>query len=403
MRTILSFAALFLSVALMQLGSGGLGPLDALAGAAAGFTTAEIGLLGSAHFVGFFFGCWATPRLLGAVGHVRVFAAAAAIAAISALSHPLLLDPFFWAVLRVGSGAAVACAYTVVESWLQGKATNDNRGRIFSGYRVVDMTASVGAQTLVAAVDPGTYVAYNLIAALCCLCLLPLALTRATPPSFAASPRLRPLRAFRVSPLGALAVTVVGLTGSSFRMVGPIYAVERGLSAAEVGVFMASGVAGGALAQWPAGWLSDRIDRRTALSLLSAAALAVCVWIAFGGGAASTVYLAAFLFGAAAFPLYSVAASHANDFAGPGEAVELTASLMFLFGMGAIVSPLFAAWLIDGFGAAALFVYIGAAHLALILFGLWRTLRRPSPQAKTPHRYLPRTSFILGRLIKPKR
>ena len=58
MRLIVSFAALFLAVALVQLGSGALAPLDALSGAAAGFSTAEIGLLGSAHFVGFFVGCW---------------------------------------------------------------------------------------------------------------------------------------------------------------------------------------------------------------------------------------------------------------------------------------------------------------------------------------------------------
>src|SRR3546814_2698760 len=63
MGTLLSFSALFLSIYLVQLGSGSLGPLDALSGSVIGFSTEEIGLLGSAHFVGYIIGCYVTPRL----------------------------------------------------------------------------------------------------------------------------------------------------------------------------------------------------------------------------------------------------------------------------------------------------------------------------------------------------
>ena len=52
MRLLISFAALFLSVILLQLGSGGVAPLDALSGIQSGFTI-EVGALGSAHFFGF--------------------------------------------------------------------------------------------------------------------------------------------------------------------------------------------------------------------------------------------------------------------------------------------------------------------------------------------------------------
>ena len=73
MRTIISFAALFLSVILLQLSTGGVGPLDAISGITLEFTTEQIGLLGSAHFIGFFVGCWWAPRLMGTVGHSRAF------------------------------------------------------------------------------------------------------------------------------------------------------------------------------------------------------------------------------------------------------------------------------------------------------------------------------------------
>ena len=44
------------AVLLLQLSSGGVGPLDVLSGTELGFTRQELGLLGSAHFIGFFVG-----------------------------------------------------------------------------------------------------------------------------------------------------------------------------------------------------------------------------------------------------------------------------------------------------------------------------------------------------------
>ena len=69
MRLVISFAALFASVILLQLSSGGVGPLDVLSATVLGFSATQIGLLGSAHFSGFLLGCWWAPRLMGSVGH----------------------------------------------------------------------------------------------------------------------------------------------------------------------------------------------------------------------------------------------------------------------------------------------------------------------------------------------
>jgi MFS family permease len=404
MRTIISFAALFLSAAFVQLSSGALAPLDALAGTMLGFTARDIGLMGSTHFLGFFLGCWLTPRLMGAIGHSRAFAAMAAIGAIGALLHPVFYDPIAWALLRILTGITVAGCYSVIESWLQAKVDNANRGRVISIYRIVDMSASVAAQGVVAVLDPTSYIAYNIIAVICCLCLLPLTVTTAKPPPSPNSPRLRPLMVFRLSPLAAFSVLIVGLTNSSFRMVGPIYAIESGLDAAGVALFMAAGVGGGALSQWPAGWLSDKFDRRWVLIWISLLSMAVSAVISLSGTVTGVwVYVAAFTFGAAIFPLFSIAAAHANDFAKPEDMVELNTGLMFLYGVGAIISPLVAASLIESYGPSALFFYISAAHLTLIIFGLWRMLRRPVLATKTEHKYMPRTSFLFTRIFKSQK
>jgi MFS family permease len=192
MPLLISFAALFLSVVLLQLSSGGVAPLDALSGLALGFSNAQIGLLGSAHFVGFFAGCWWAPRLMGAVGHSRAFAAFTALGAMGLLLHMLLIDPYVWAALRVATGLCIAGCYTVVESWLQAKAVNATRGRVMGAYRVADMSGSLGAQLVVAVLEPASYASYTILAVVCCAAILPLTLTRVSPPRTPGAPRLTP-------------------------------------------------------------------------------------------------------------------------------------------------------------------------------------------------------------------
>jgi MFS family permease len=401
MTTLISFAALFVSVIFVQMGSGALGPLDALSGAALGFSTTEIGVLGSAHYLGFFIGCWAAPRMMGTLGHSRAFAAMAAVGAIGALSHPIIVNPIAWAVMRVATGVAVAGAYTVIESWLHAKTENASRGRVYGVFRTVDLVGQLGAQGMIAVLEPAAFVSYNIVALFCCLCVLPLTLTRRVPPMGGGAPRLRPLKVLRLSPVAVASVIVAGLSGASFRMVGPIYGAEVGLSPQGVALFLAAAVIGGVAAQMPVGWVSDRFDRRGVLVALSLASIGVCLVAILGPSGGVALFGLSFLFGATAFPIYSVGASHANDFATADFVVELNAALMFFFGVGAIVSPVVSAELIALYGADALFAFIAVAHVFMALFGLWRMTRRAA-RPITPYVYRPRTSFTLARL-SPRR
>ena len=400
MRMLISFAALFLSVVLLQLSTGGVGPLDALSGLAIGFSRAEVGLLGSAHFMGFFIGCWWAPRMMGSVGHSRAFAAFTAAGAIGLLAHMLVVDPYAWAVMRIASGLSVAGCYTVIESWLQSKVTNETRGRAMGTYRGVDIGASLLAQLMIGVLEPGSYVSYNLLAILCCASLLPLTLSTATQPDIPSAPRLRPSLAWRMSPLAVAGVFVAGLSTASFRMVGPIYGQEVGLAASQIAWFLAAFVLGGAFSQIPTGWLADKYDRRWVLIWVSAAATASCaVTVGVSGGGASGVFVAAGLFGFMTMPIYSLSAAHAHDFADGSERVELSAALLFYYALGAIAAPLVSSWLIEGYGPDALFGFIATSHVGLLVFGLTRMRVRPTATARTNYVYAPRTSFLLGRLI----
>ncbi|MEM8871828.1 MAG: MFS transporter [Pseudomonadota bacterium] len=404
MRMIISFTALFVSVALLQLSSGAIGPLDVLSGLQEGFTTTQVGTLGSAHFAGFFVGCWWAPRLMGGVGHNRAFAAFSALGVIGALGHTLFIDPLGWAALRLMTGLSIAGCYTVVEAWLQAKVTNQTRGRVLGVYRLVDQGAALVAQLMIGVLEPASYVSYNILAILCCASVLPLMLTKTRAPTAEKAPRLRPWKVLKLSPLAAAGVIVAGVTTPAFRMVGPIYGQEVGLRADQIGLFLAAAVLGGALAQVPAGWLADRFDRRHVLIGVSVAAAVVSTGITLlGSGSQTLIFAASFLFGLASLPVFSISAAHANDFATPEQAVEVSAGLMFLYGLGAIAAPLLGSALIAHFGPGSLFAMITAAHLALIAFGVIRMRVRATSATRTRYSYVPRTSFLVGRLLGRRR
>lgn len=404
MRMIVSFAALFLSVILLQLSSGGVGPLDVLSGTALGFDGRQIGLLGSAHFVGFFIGCWWAPRLMGNVGHSRAFAASTALGAMGLIGHTLTENPYVWAGMRIASGICIANAYTVIEAWLNAKLTNETRGRAMGTYRIVDMGASLAAQLMIAVLPPAAYLSYNLLAILCCAALLPLTLTTTRQPETPNTPRLRPKLAWRCSPLAVAGVIVAALSSASFRMVGPIYGQGVGLAVEQIAYFLASFVLGGALAQYPMGWLADKYDRRWVLIWLSAAAIVSCgITMAASTSGTLGVMLAAVFFGFTTFPIFSLSAAHANDFATSAERVELSAALMFWYALGAIASPYVSSVLIESYGPTALFLYVAGGHVLLILFGLSRMRARPTPEERTRYVYAPRTSFTIGKMLKRAR
>ncbi len=404
MRLIISFTALFLSVILLQLATGGVGPLDALSGLTLGFSKAQIGLLGSAHFLGFFIGCWWAPRLMGNVGHSRAFAVCTALGAMGLIGHTLTDNPYAWAGLRIASGLCVAGCYTVIEAWLNSKVTNETRGRATGTYRIVDMGSSLAAQLVISVLEPAYYVSYNLLAILCCAALLPLTLSKASQPETPKAPRLRPKLAWRCSPLAVAGVIVAALSSASFRMVGPVYGQEVGLAIDQIAFFLAAFVLGGALAQYPMGWLADKYDRRWVLIWLSVAAVISCgLTMAASGAGTVGVMITATLFGFTTFPIFSVSAAHANDFATSEQRIELSAALMFFYALGAIASPYVSSALIDSFGPPALFAYVACGHVLLIAFGLSRMKVRPTPEERTNYVYAPRTSFVIGRLLKRSR
>ena len=300
---------LLISAGILLGANGLIGTLIAIRASLEGFPEAAVGLMGTAYFAGFFGGCVMTPRLIVRAGHVRVFAALCALAAIAALAFLLVIDMTAWVVFRVITGFAFSGLSMVVESWLNERAASADRGRVLSLYRIVDLGAVTGSQFLIPLFGAGGFEIFAVAAILFTGALIPISLSRTSSPAPPEITRLRPLWVWRLSPVATAGCITLGLTNGAFRTVGPLYAGTMGLSVDQVALFMSLGIAGGALLQYPFGWLSDRTDRRIILLLATAGAAASSFYLASTDSSVNAVLLGGFLFGSFALPLYSLSAA----------------------------------------------------------------------------------------------
>ena len=369
-----------------------------------GMSDAMVGLLGSFYFGGMILGVLLTPFLIARAGHIRVFSTLAAISAIAVLSIAFTPAGWGWMLVRLIGGAAFCGTTMVLESWLNSIATNSSRGRILSVYRIVDMTAVMGSQFLLpafGALGPDILI---VLAILFCLALVPISLTSERNPQAPPARLIDPLMLWRVSPVALVAALTIGLTNGAFRMVGPIYVEAIGLGIETVAAFVAIWVFAGAVFQYPAGWLSDRFDRRAVLGIFTVGAGLACLYVS-GASNRLELFTGVFFFGGFALPLYSLCAAHANDHAEPGQFVDVVAGLTLAYGVGAMAGPFLASLVMEGFGPSAFFVYTATLHLSLVVFVLARILSRDAVPAGRRHRFvwLLRTSPMIFRLARGDR
>jgi MFS family permease len=363
---LVSIAHLLLAIALLQLGSGLQGLLIPVRGQLAGFPTYVIGLLGTAYYFGFLGGCVAVPAIIRRVGHIRAFSGFAATAAAAFLVHQLLANVPLWLALRVAVGVCFAGIYMSTESWLNERATVETRGRLLAAYMIVTWIAIIGGKLVFAVSDPAGLPSFTIVSLAICLAVVPVAFTTGAAPVPPPIGRLRFQELYSLSPIGVVGCLFIGAANGAFWTLTPVYAGGHGLSTAQIGVFVAVAVLGGALAQWPIGRISDLTDRRRVLGLSScAAAASAMALVLFDSSDEVLLILLGLVFGAAALPLYALCLAHANDQAPADSFVEVSSDLLMMFSIGAVAGPFLAALLMDAAGTSALFMFTAAVHLSL--------------------------------------
>lgn len=387
---IVGLSALFSAALFLYSGNGLQGTLLAVRGNLEAFSLSTIGLLMSFYFIGFIAGSWYCPRLVSSVGHVRVFTALASVASATALAHAIVVEPWAWLTLRIITGFCFAGLAMVIESWINEKATNENRGQLLSVYRIVDMAGLTLGQLAITLAPAKGFELFALVSILVSLSLVPVALSNNANPAPVPRVKVDLRKLISTSPVAAIGVVLVGLANTCFWALGPIYVGRMGYGLDIMASFMSVAIVSAAIIQWPLGWVSDRVDRRyviagTAACVVGASAL---LWLVDG----QSVWLllcAAALFGASAIPVFGMLVAHANDLATPDEYVQLNGGLLMLYGLGAISGPLGAGAAMSVFGPSALFAFIGIFYGALFFFVAYRLTRRAQSTDVDKEKYIP--------------
>ncbi|MGE0500290.1 MAG: MFS transporter [Rhizobiaceae bacterium] len=403
MSSIRPLIPLLIAAGILLGGNGIQATVIALRGAEEGFSAGVIGFMGTAYFAGFLIGCLAITRMLKAVGHIRAFSALAAIAAAGTLLLVLVLDPFMWSAVRFASGFCFAGLFTIMESWLNSGVENKDRAQVLAIYRIVDLGAVTGSQFIIPLSGTGGFTIFGIMAIMITLSLVPVSLGDRSNPTPPEDVKLDLGRAWRISPLAAIGCIAVGVTNSAFRTMSPVYAEALGMSVTDVVTFVSLSIIGGAVIQYPLGYLSDRWDRRSILLITTGAAMFAALALVFVAGDDPFLNFAiVFVFGSFAMPLFSLSAAHANDRADKSEFVLVNAALMLFYSFGAIGGPLAAARAMEDFGPQALFLFSAIVYAILIVIILYRMVARPAVPDSRRGRFIAmlRTSTMFARLAR---
>lgn len=399
-QLIAPISALLMAVALVVFGHGLQSTLLPLTASEAQFSDLAIGMISSAYFVGLVLGCLGAPHLIMRAGHIRAFAAIVSLKSAAAIFHPILVDPVSWSVIRVISGFCLAGFYMIIESWLNERATNENRGTIMSIYIVVLFGATMIGQVSISTMDISSFVPFAVASVMASLAVMPIALTTTNQPAPIALVQFRPVKLYQTSPAAFVGSLLVGVANGTLWTLTPLYGTQIGLSTNQSAIFAAAIIAGGMLSQWPAGKLSDIMDRRIVLLGLAALTAGVAVaifllnptgfWVAAGF---------AFAIGIFSQPCYAVAVAHGFDYALPEDFVETSSGLLLAFGMGSIAGPLIASYLMGLTGPGGMFLMVAVVEVVLVGFLLTRLVARKAVEQEDKTDFEYATTAQVGTII----
>ncbi len=392
-----SLFSVFLSLSILLIGHGLQQTLLPLHAQSIGWSAAEIGLTGSAYYLGLILGCLQIPKLIRRVGHIRVFTVCVSLAIVSllVLSRWQLLG--VWLVARLLTGWCFAGLYMVLESWLNEQSPNASRGMVLSLYGFLSLAAMSVGQLLIG--DDTFLSAAAMAACIFALAVVPVGLTSNPQPAVPKEIQLDFRFAYRASEVAPVMACVSGVVMGLVWSNGAVYASEM-IGSPEAGAnFILFTLLGGFVCQLPLGRLSDRFDRRWILLFLGIVASIASIAIHLRPIVDETALCAlGFVLGGTAMPMYSIGIAHANDNAA-GNFLVIASVMLVVNGIGSTVAPLLYALLKALEFGDVYFQIIGVVYGLGVVWTAYRLLVHDATARHfEPFQTVPRTTLGVAAL-----
>jgi MFS family permease len=385
LNTLATVTSLLLSTALLLVGHGMQLTLLPLRAVDNGMSETLIGVTASSYFIGFVVGCLFISKMIAKVGHIRCFTVLAASAASVVLCLEMVDHWIPWLVLRFITGFAMSGLYASIESWLNSHTTSGDRGRVLSVYTFITLSAMAAGQVLINVGTVESSTPFSLAAMFLILAIVPIGLTSKTAPVQVGSTSVAFRLLYQRSHSAFAGALLSGLVTGSFWSMGAVFFSHYSESQVDITWYMSAALLGGALLQYPIGWLSDYFDRRRVLILLCVGGTLSSV--AVSSSTEETWHLAMiFWFGAMVMPIYAISLATAADVSRDGEFVVIGTTVLILNAIGAAAAPMPLGQLMAMFGPPALFLAFAAmcALFAVLFFALSQTPRDVTVEEQIP-------------------
>ena len=368
------------------------GTLLGVRGAIEAIDTTTMGYIMSGYFAGFLGGSWVVPKLLRRVGHVRVYAALGTSLSVAFLLFAVRVDPLQWLLLRGVVGFCYSGLYIVTESWLNELSDNRTRGQAMSLNMLVQMLAVVVGQWLVNTADPGGYVLFVMISVFVSLSFLPILLVISPTPAHETSRPMSIRELVTLSPLACLGMLLLGTVFATMFGMVAVFATAAGFSVADTASLVMAISLGTIVTQYPIGWLSDRVQRRPLVLVLTAVGALAATYGGLAADGFSELFAVIFVIGGTTTPAYSLLIAHANDRIETDQMAAASAGLLMIAGAGSMTGPVIAGYALSAFGNAGFFLFPAALLVATTLYGVVRMRYPEPPGPRDRSTYMPLTS-----------
>jgi MFS family permease len=384
--------SVFLSLTILLIGHGLQQSLLPLYAHSIGWSPAEVGLTGSAYFLGFIVGCFYVPKLIRRVGHVRVFTVCSGVAIMAILMTAKWQQVGIWALCRALTGLSFAGLYMIFESWLNERAPHDLRGTIMSFYGFLSVAAMAVGQLFL--FDLQIVEGSSLVAMILALAIIPVALTTSPQPQLPTEVSVSFSAAYRASQVAPVMAAVAGFVMGLVWSNGAVFASAHSSSTNAGASFILFTLIGGLVCQLPAGRLSDHHDRRWVMLALSmTACISIAAALSLGQLSDFTLNFLAFVLGGTAMPMYSLAIAHANDNA-EGRFLVIASAMLVANGLGSTIAPLIYAGLNHAGFNNAYFVMIGIVYLLGVIWIVFRlSVHEALGEYYEPYQNIPKTTL----------
>ena len=281
-----------------------------------------------------------------------------------------------WFVIRFLGGISGSIVFIVSETWLNDITPEQLRGRVIGLYNtMLGLSFAIGPVVLAMTGIQGQ-LPFLVGIGLMSVAIVPLLLVKSYSPDELDTPTFNIVSFIKVAPLLVIACFVVAFKDMASVGLLPVYGVRSGLSDATAALMLFFAAIGGAVLQFPIGWLGDYFSRVGVMVLCGLVGIAGAAVLPFVVTVPWLLFLTLFIWLGFFAGVYTIALTLAGQWFRGTELAIAIASFGVFWGMGGLAGPIIAGYTMDLWGTDGFPLVMGVVATLFVAFCMVPSWRR---------------------------